>query len=811
MTVIPNAPITSAATLYNPHEQSKEELIDNFVVRHNVFRKLFQEIKSAPMKHPEQHYIIEGQRGMGKTTLLLRLSYEIENDKALNSRLIPVVLKEEAHYGITRLFRLWETVALELGSRNTVFADLHSRMEKVYNEDEDYERKCFSILNRALERHALKMLLFIDNIGEMFNNFDEMECHRLREILMTCPNIRIIGASALVLEAFFKYDHAFYEFFKKEYLSGLNSEETRRLLSQLARAYQKQQAIRTIIAKQPQRVETLRILTGGVIRTIILLFEIFTDDQNGNAIRDLDKVLDKVTPLYKHRMDDLTPLQREIVNAVALNWDAVGIDEITRITRRKIDEITPVISELQKSFIIRRVSADTRSDLFHLQERFFNIWYLMRLGAKGCRTKVLWLVRFLESWYESDELVTRAQKHIRAISKGDYQPKAAYYFTEALARTGMLDLDTEHELIRATERFLIKKDKSLAAVLLPSDKKLLEKWWKHIKNKEYQKSLNVLAEIKNQEEIYFEYGGTYFKLKNYGKAEKYWLMAVDKDHADAMYNLGILYAKKLKNYETAEKYLLMAVDKGDADAMNNLGILYTKKLKNYGKAEKYWLMAVDKDHAEVMNNLGILYADKLKNYAKAEKYWLMAVDKDDADAMKNLGILYKDKLKNYGKAEKYYLMAGNKGNATAINDLAWMLCEQKMRKKDALKYILKAIDQSGEDIYNRYNLSWIYLWHNQIRLALKLADKIIVDQEMIEHFPKQYSKFIMFLLAKKQRQYVAKYFKIPDLQLMDRFKPLYYAFLKITGDENLNKMPPELSEPVNEIIAKIRQIEIDYA
>ena len=58
------------------------------------------------MEHPEQHFLIEGQRGTGKTTLLLRLSYEVENDAALNTWLIPVVLKEEVYYRVTHLFNL---------------------------------------------------------------------------------------------------------------------------------------------------------------------------------------------------------------------------------------------------------------------------------------------------------------------------------------------------------------------------------------------------------------------------------------------------------------------------------------------------------------------------------------------------------------------------------------------------------------------------------------------------------------------------------------------------------------------------------
>ena len=47
------------------------------------------------MEHPEQHFLIEGKRGMGKTTLLLRLSYEIENDAKLSEWLIPLVFNEE--------------------------------------------------------------------------------------------------------------------------------------------------------------------------------------------------------------------------------------------------------------------------------------------------------------------------------------------------------------------------------------------------------------------------------------------------------------------------------------------------------------------------------------------------------------------------------------------------------------------------------------------------------------------------------------------------------------------------------------------
>jgi len=63
--------------IFNPANLPKDLLIENFVVRTKVFERIFKDIKTGKMKFPEQHYIIQGTRGMGKTTMLLRLKYEI--------------------------------------------------------------------------------------------------------------------------------------------------------------------------------------------------------------------------------------------------------------------------------------------------------------------------------------------------------------------------------------------------------------------------------------------------------------------------------------------------------------------------------------------------------------------------------------------------------------------------------------------------------------------------------------------------------------------------------------------------------------
>jgi len=456
--------------IYNPDNQTKEELIDGFVVRLRTFERLFDDIKGTTLKHPEQHYLIEGKRGMGKTTLLLRLAYEIENDDALNSWLLPIVFNEE-EYSIRRLYKLWERIAVLLEDKCGEFEGLYDEMNdsfSSYPSDEEYEYEMLKLLEKRLAEKGKKLILFIDNFGDIFAKFNRQEVQRLRTVLQTNTSFRIFGASSKVLEAFYDNRHPFFEFFKVKRLTGLNKEETIDLLLKLGEAY-KQDQIKEIIDTQMGRIEALRRLTGGVIRTVVLLFEIFIDQKQGSAFSDLEAILDRVTPLYKHRMDDLPAQQQEIVEAIAFAWDAVSVSEISQKTRIVSKTVSAQLRQMEKNEIITKKLTNNKNHFYQISERFFNIWYLMRHGRKGDKRKVIWLVRFLEEWCDEAELVARSQQHISMLRAGNYDIKGAYLLSEALAATKSLPADSQDELLKVTRDFLKENNSEYAEYLSKSD------------------------------------------------------------------------------------------------------------------------------------------------------------------------------------------------------------------------------------------------------------------------------------------------------------------------------------------------------
>jgi len=853
------------STIYNPHEQTEQELLDGFVIREKEFNTIFQEIQKNKMQTPPQHYIIYGVRGNGKTSLLLKLFYEVRRDEDLNKWLIPIIFKEE-QYNIRTLFKLWENIAEHLEDDNKEFAGLPGKMEQLGDSD-DYEEKCFEVLQSALESNGKKIVLLFDNFGDFLNKLKDREHQRLREVLITCSDIRIVGASTFVDETTYDYGKPFFDFFKPVYLKGLNKEDTIKLLLKLNEKATSGD-VKQIIENNPGRIEALRRLTSGIPRTIVLLYQIFVDSANGSSFKDLDSLLDKVTPLYKARMDDLSPQQQEITDIIAKNWDAISVNEIVPKAKMPSNAVSAQLKQLEKNRIIEKKETSTKNNLYQISERFFNIWYLMRYSRRKDKCKVRWLVNFLEIWCDKKELRIRAKNHIEGLKTGKFYDKYAYHLSEAYAQM-VSSPKMQHELIVSTREYLKSIKSDYLNELSDSDIELNEEAREYFNNDKPELALTKLLKIERKNKLQlFVIGFIYQEfLKDFKKAEEFYLLAVKKNVIDAMFCLGNIYKSEYKDYEKAEKYYLMAVERGDTEAMLNLGILYGDEFKDnkraeqiflmavvkgdttamtilgylyeheyedYNKAEVYYLMAVEKGDVKAMVNLGRLYKNEYKDYNKAEVYYLMAVEKGDAKAMLNLANLYRNDFKDYKKAEEYYLMsvekgdtkamvslgylydneyndspkaeefflmAVEKGDIDAMNSLAWNYFELKIKKTEALEYAKRAFNE-GQNLYNSHTYLCILLWHNEIEKAIEISNEFLKKEESYTEFSKDMELFLLLLLAKKQYHHVLNLFKENKFEIQDRYKPIYYALMSLMK----NEFPDEIKRMGSELEETVQEI-----
>ncbi len=140
---------------YNPNEMSQGDFLEKFVVRLDTFDNIFKDIKSTNYKTKQQHYMIVGESGQGKTTILRKLQLEVLNDYALSKFLIPIKFPEDM-YNVRNLAKLWEEVADILQyNYGDIFPDIYDNLEKHF-EDDDYFLKAFGYLEKKLKKKEKK-------------------------------------------------------------------------------------------------------------------------------------------------------------------------------------------------------------------------------------------------------------------------------------------------------------------------------------------------------------------------------------------------------------------------------------------------------------------------------------------------------------------------------------------------------------------------------------------------------------------------------------------------------------------------------
>lgn len=403
----------SIPLIYNPDLVSRDALVRSFVVR----EALLDEILEGLRRHGDtrQHHLVIGQRGMGKSTLLHRVAYAIDDDPALATRWTPLLFPEE-QYNLRRLSDLFSNTVDALAERLERLGrdrDAHVLDDAVQaappNEDARQEH-LLRILRDHCSREQTRMVLLLDNLDVALERIGVRGEWGLRQRLTEESWMVLIGAGTSMHESTWEHGRAFYDFFSVHELQGLDLNETRALLTRLAEMHEAK-GVLLALENAPAKVRALHRLTGGNPRTLSLLFNVLRRDALGDITQDLTGLLDLCTPLYKHRLESLAPAQQRVVDTLALHWAPMTAGELAEALSEHVNDVSSQLSRLVRDGVVETISLpDTARAGHQIAERFFNVWYLMRAGRR-LRKRLEWLVRFLKEFYEVAELeaLTRAE------------------------------------------------------------------------------------------------------------------------------------------------------------------------------------------------------------------------------------------------------------------------------------------------------------------------------------------------------------------------------------------------------------------
>ncbi|HRD67088.1 MAG TPA: tetratricopeptide repeat protein [Candidatus Competibacter sp.] len=666
--------------VYNPAILDDSDFLAGFVARRDLADSLLARLGEITPRGQAKHYLILGQRGMGKTSLLRRLALGVREDAALAAVLLPLTFREE-QYNVHNLHTFWLNCLDALGDyfEKTGQTDKADEIDRdtamLMRGDTDVEgAAALDVFKRWAKREGRRPLLLLDNIDFILDGLGAQHWS-LRRVMQEAGGIVVVGASAAYLEATADPKGAFYDFFQVTVLEKLGQDELFACLRRLAQERGAEgRKVLNVLNHDPGRIRALHDLTGGNPRTLVLLYLLLELDAEGDVFSDLERLLDQVTVLYKARVEDLAPQARVVLDAVALAWNPVTAADVAAATALETSAVSTQLDRLQKNGVVEKVSlSSTARAGFQLGERFFNIWYLMRHGPRRQKTRLRWLTSFLRGFYSPTQLNERALELLKGnnrqgLERGHY----AMALGEAVDDKGLRHLLAQ-EARAEFERFATANGKRLEEIVDPADlpaPSTAQEWvgmgWWLIDLGRYNDAETAYRQAitlyPNDSFSWNTLGVLLYKLARYTEAEAAYRQAITLDFTSAnpWSNLGNLLGE-LARYDEAEAAYRQAIalDPNDATPWNNLGFLLQDYLGRYEEAEEAYqrALALEPNQGITQANLCFLYYTRLDRYRDAEPLFETLVDRFSEHGASLLRAFRALALDNFGEATQTLAVA----------------------------------------------------------------------------------------------------------------------------------------------------------
>ena len=381
---------------YNPGFLTDDELAATFCVRTSEFESITETLRENT-GNSNQHVIVIGPRGSGKTSLLLRVAVEVRRNRELSSRLFPITFAEES-YEVGTCGEFW-LECLDRLARQTPEAESKANLRRTWEDlravkdDRSLAERCLGALLDFSDHMRKRLVLLVENLNMMLGDMVDRDAGwRLRKTLQTEPRIILLGSATSRFDEIDRPDQALYALFRVITLRPVDTAECGVLWNSISGE-----------SAPDGRIRSLEILTGGSPRLIAIVAQFGAGRPLHELMDDLLELIDEHTDYFKSHLDSLPHQERRIYLALADLWKPATTREIADRARLSSSTCSAQLKRLIYRGVVTEAGGTARRKQYYLVERLYNIYYLLRRGGTDSVVRVL--IRFMASLYSQSDLV----------------------------------------------------------------------------------------------------------------------------------------------------------------------------------------------------------------------------------------------------------------------------------------------------------------------------------------------------------------------------------------------------------------------
>ena len=379
---------------FNPAFLEPDERARRFAGRAHDLAELLRAVRENTARDHNQHVLVLGPRGMGKTTLLLRAADVVREKEAA---WFPIVAPEEL-YQAGSLGEVWLELVLQLAVATG--DDRHQRAYTALRTERDDTRLAAAALTHLLDfadsRHC-RLLLVLENLHMLFGEqLDAQDAWAFREVLLHEKRIMVLASAVTAFSGLRQPDAALYELFLLHPLEPLDAEGSMALW---------QAATGSEIPAR--RLRALELLTGGSPRLLAILADSAAHRPLPELTRELTDLLDAHTDYLKMTTEALPAMERKVFVSLAQLWEEATAAKVAEEARLDLNVVSAQLARLEsRGFVLSRRQG--RGKAYRLAERLYGLYHLLRRHS-GASARAKEAVAFMASYYENERPALQAK------------------------------------------------------------------------------------------------------------------------------------------------------------------------------------------------------------------------------------------------------------------------------------------------------------------------------------------------------------------------------------------------------------------
>lgn len=400
---------SSLVRRFSPYELDDEQVLRQSTGREPLLGRILRVIEGNldHQEPPNQHLMVLGNRGMGKSFLVRRVQIEVQRLADQGVPLAFVRLPEE-QLNVSAPELLLDEIRRILAqtTADTVRVKWRSGDEQEWDAS---VKALHSVIEKqpGFSEDSGLLVVSIENFDVLLADvFDEDAAQsRLREFLSSEPRIMFLATSTT--EADNKHHKRLFQAFRREQIPAWGGNE-------FVEFYRKT-FTGDITESLEAKIRALAHFMGGSPRLAVLIGDVLHTNDALSAVQTLDQLGDELTPYFQDRiMSRLRPKSRWLLDDLLRGGEPCSQMELAKRVGASQSEIAQSFTALLREGVVVDRKHKGKRGQYVVADRVFAHHYRKRYLADESHSPLANLVEFLESFYNPREQAEQIDKLVRA-------------------------------------------------------------------------------------------------------------------------------------------------------------------------------------------------------------------------------------------------------------------------------------------------------------------------------------------------------------------------------------------------------------